>query len=111
MYFYQLVIYIGIYLAIHDSERNISGIYSTAQLKFPDWLFEDHRVLSNIGYTSENHLKLKSRENSLVHNIHFNNPFLHNARQEHCRALYKISKRLDNSDRCYGWTRFQEIWV
>ena len=31
-------------------------------------------VLCNIGYPSETHLKLKSRENSFVHNIRFNCP-------------------------------------
>ena len=36
---------------------------------------------------------------------------LHRARQYHCRALYKIAKQLDNWERCYGRTRFREIWV
>ena len=33
------------------------------------------------------------------------------ARQYHCRALCKISKRLDKWQISYGQTRFHEIWV
>ena len=31
--------------------------------------------------------------------------------QYHCRALCKISKGLDEWNRCYGRTRFRKIWV
>ena len=46
----------------------------------------------NIGFPTETHLKLKSR-------------------QYHCRALCRISKRLVNSEIPYGRTRFYETWV
>ena len=36
---------------------------------------------------------------------------LYRARQYHCRALYKFSKRIDNWDVCYRRNRFCEIWV
>ena len=63
----------------------------------------------------ETHLKLKSREISFVHNNRFvlSNRFkiLHRARQCHCRALYKFSKRSGHCVISYGQTRLREIWV
>ena len=39
-------------------------------------LWRKHWVLCNIGYPSETHLKLKSREISFVHNINLNDPIV-----------------------------------
>ena len=68
----------------------------------------------NIRYPPETHLKIKSREISFTHNFSVQSSnrdeSLHRARQYHCRALCKISKRFDNWNRCSGRTSFREIW-
>ena len=69
----------------------------------------------NIGHTPETYLKLKYREISFVHNLLLSCQLvfqiLYRARQCHCRALYKISKWVDNRNGCYGRMKFREIWV
>ena len=77
----------------------------------PVYQRNDPDGLCNIGYPSKTHLKLKSREISFVYNIRSSNRFemLHRARQYNCRALCKISARLDNCKRSYGQTWLHEI--
>ena len=41
-----------------------------------------------------------------VYNIRSYNPL-----QYHCRDVYKMSRRLDDWNKCYGRTRVREIWV
>ena len=59
----------------------------------------DAEVLWNIGYPYETHLKLKSRENIFVYNIHLGNlnlvKILHRTWPYHCHDLSKILKQLD----------------
>ena len=65
------------------------------------------KELCNILYPSETHLLSKSREISFAHNLFPSYPsFCRRLLPYHCRARCKISKRLENCNRCYGWRYF-----
>ena len=71
-------------------------------------------AVRNIWYASRTHFKPKSRELSFPHNLFLSFLSVLKFVTEHgndmCK-LCKISKRLDNWNRCCGPTLFSEIWV
>ena len=78
-------------------------------------------VLCNVGHPSETHLKTKSREISFAHNLFLIYPIvwcfisqlpnrvwiLYRAQRWYCRALYKISYRLDKWKKKDKWDSWE----
>ena len=64
-------------------------------------------------HPSETHLKLKSRSLVCPYLLSYlsNRLKFCTKHDRDCCALYKMSKWLDNRNRCLGRTRFREIWV
>ena len=54
------------------------------------------RVLCYIGYLSETHFELKSRENPFVHSIRFSCPIVLKFRTEHCSTTAVLCTRFQN---------------
>ena len=85
-----------------ESLTDIMFLLVSKYINYTNQLALPPGALCNMRYLFETHLQLKSHPIMFAYNL---------CRIYHCRALCKISKRLDNWNRFYGRMRFREISV